>query len=60
MRADENASIPKGKANRASYTILPDEDVFFAALSSPQVERSDEEDERKQRRNERWQNFKTP
>jgi hypothetical protein len=60
MRADENASIPKEKANRASYSRLPDEDAFFATMSSPQEEGSDEEAERKQRRKERWQSFKTP
>ena len=59
MRDDENASTPKQRASRASYSELPDEVAWFDSLYSLQTARIEEEAEEGQRKTEIWHIFET-
>ena len=60
MRADDNASMPKKKVTSEFLSELANEDASFDPLYSPQKERTEEEAEGNQGRNESWHTFKTP
>jgi hypothetical protein len=57
MKDDENASSTKGKARRAFYSKLPDEDTWFDSLSSLQEAQIEEETEEGRRKAEIWHIF---